>query len=130
MILKLKSKKPVSTNILDLAEKNTVYCKLLNFFQQGDGFSINASYFYLKETGVSLQDDSESTYTEAGIQSFGKSMTNDQADALYLALGIVYPTGATYTERRVIDLTAALLYMVGDDKPFGLVGSDWEIDPT
>ena len=128
MILKLKSKKPVSTNILDLTEQNTVYCKLLNFFQQGDGFSINASYFYLKETGVDADD--EPTYTEIGIQSFGKSMTNEQADALYLALGIVYPTGATYTQRRVIDLTAALLYMVGNDKPFGLVGSDWEVDPT
>lgn len=128
MILKLKSKKPVSTNILDLTEQNTVYCKLLNFFQQGDGFSINASYFYLKETGIDAED--KPIYTEIGIQSFGKSMTNEQADALYLALGIVYPTGATYTQRRVIDLTAALLYMVADDKPFGLVGSDWEVDPT
>lgn len=127
MITKLKSKIQVSTNLVDLTIKNTIYCEVENFIQSGDNYRINGAYYYMSLNEKVLPED-EDVYTKVLIRNFSRTFSPAQIDGLYQALNIQYPVDSTYTEKRVIDLTAGAMYIVSAEPVFGLIASNWEVN--
>jgi len=127
MITKLKSNIEVSTNLIDLSIKNTIYCEIENFIQNGDEYRINGSYYYLT-LNEKINPEDEDVFTRTTIRNFSRTFTPAQINGLYQALNIQYPSNSTYTEKRVIDLTAGAMYIVSAEPVFGLTASNWNVD--
>lgn len=127
MITKLKSNIEVSTNLIDLSIKNTIYCEIEKFIQNGDEYRINGSYYYLT-LNEKVNPEDEDVFTRTTIRNFSRTFTPAQINGLYQALNIQYPSNSTYTEKRVIDLTAGAMYIVSAEPVFGLIASNWNVD--
>lgn len=125
MLTQLKTKVPVSIDLFNLSNKQTIYCKIENFIQDTEGYRINGSYYYLLEV-KNENPEVESTYTEIPLRNFSRVFENAQLDGLFNALNITYPSNSTYTQKRIFELTVGLKYIVTVEPILGLTGSDWE----
>ena len=96
-----------------------VYCQLQTFTEDltAGNYVANGRYYYQITQG-------EQT-TDHVLKSFVKEFTASQADELFKALNISYPTNATFSQQRNIEKNAALLYVVASEQRFGLTQKDW-----
>lgn len=127
MITKLKSNEGVSIDLIDLSIKKTIYCEIENFTQTGEDYRINGSYYYLTLNEKNNPED-EDVFTKTIVRNFSRTFSPAQINGLYQALNVQYPANSTYTEKRVIDLTAGAMYVVSSEPVFGLIASNWEVD--
>lgn len=129
-IVTIKSKEEV---IIDTFKnvKATPMCEILTFTQYEDGFDANGRYFYLTTKEVEKEVEGETVTEEVTnrteISSFNRTLTNAEADGLFNALALEFPEDATYSEKRKIEVTAGLMYLVNAEGYWGLTSNDWEV---
>jgi len=114
MITQIQTKELISVDLFNLSNKQTIYCKIDNFIQDGDGYTINGKYYWLDSN------------TETILKQFHRVFNNTQLDNLFNSLSVVYPDNSSYTEKRIYELKLGLKYIITIEPVFGLLGSDWE----
>ena len=128
MIAKIKSKKAVVIGTFK-GVTATPQCEIITW-THGDNsedgsaeiFAANGQYFYEKVTTV----DEVETIEKVIIHTFNRELKAAEADQLFPMLNITYPTDATYSEKRRIEVLAGLKYIVAAEKYWGLTGADWQ----
>lgn len=127
MIAKIKSNKSV---VIDTFKNVTAapQCEIITW-THGDNsedganevFAANGQYFYEKVTTANGEENIEKVV----IHAFNRGLTAAEADQLFTILNITYPDGATYSEKKRIEVLAGLKCIVASEKYWGLEGSDW-----
>lgn len=128
MIAKIKSNKSVVIDTFNNVTA-TPQCEIITW-THGDNsedgvnevFAANGQYFYEKVTTANGEESIEKVI----IHAFNRELKATESDQLFPMLNIQYPDGATYSEKKRIEVLAGLKYIVGSEKYWGLDGSDWE----
>lgn len=123
MIAQLKAKKAVVIDTFNNKEEMPIV-KLVNFIEEEEGYRVNGCYFYKKK--LETPEGEPEKFEDIIISQFGFVYTVAEANALYAALNIQYPQGASFDTCRKMEKMAGLKYVVATQKRWGLTITDWE----
>ena len=118
MILQLTSTKNSLVDALENYSAKPIF-RLNAVYQIGEMFTVNGEYLY------SYQPIEGDSYLK-NIQSWRKEFSKDEYNYLLTNLQIDVPQDATPYETRIAEYKAVALYVIEQEKKFGLKASNYE----